>query len=377
MFQTCPGRGERCVAAMTDDPSESCVDGGEFFRTLRGHAALAGVPVAVAIAPTYRCNFRCVHCYAHSSGTLPPELSCEAWLGIVDQLAEAGCLFLLITGGEPLLRPDFHDIYRHAKKRGMLVTVFTNGSLVEDSHIRLFKDYPPRLVDVSLYGMSPEIHQAVTGVAGLSGTPLESVRALLREGIRVALKTVPMKANHGEFGAMRSLAASLGVSFRYDSCIMPRLDGGRTPVEQRLPAKEAVALEFSDPGRVERWKAVYARKPGARGNGPLYRCSAGRTLAFIGPDGSVHPCIAATHRKYPSATASFSDAWTRMVGDIRQLQAAKNSECVHCGKNVYCGYCPAFCHLDGGDESGVSPYLCDIGGARLSYLKGLSDGRDD
>ena len=362
---------------MVNDAADTCGDSSEFFRMLRGVADRAGIPVAAAIALTYRCNFRCVHCYAHSSEDRDSELSCTAWIGIIDQLAEAGCLFLLITGGEPLLRPDFRDIYIHAKRRGMLVTVFTNGSLVDESHVRLFKDYPPRLVDISLYGMSPDVHQATTGVAGLSGKALEAVQTLHREGIRVALKTVPMKVNIREVEQMRSLAQSLGVKFRYDICIMPRLDGGREPVVQRLPVTEAVALEFSDPQRVQRWRAIHARRPGARGPGSLYRCSAGRSLAFIGPDGCVYPCIVATHRGYPLVQNSFAEAWTRMSRDIRDLQMREDSTCVHCEKSVYCGHCPAFCHLDCGDETGASRYLCDVGDARLSWLTEMSDERGE
>ena len=304
---------------LAERSSDSCVDSSEFFRQLRQRAALSGVPTAAAIALTYRCNFNCVHCYAHSSEKPELELSGPAWMGIIDQLADAGCLFLLITGGEPLLRPEFKDIYLHAKKRGMLITVFTNGSLVDESIIRMFKEYPPRVVDISLYGMSAETCRDTVGTGRFFKRCLETVHALHQEGIQLALKTVVMKANRRDFGQIRSLAESLGVKFRYDVSITPRLDGGREPAEQRLPVAEAVALEFSDPKRVERWRAIHAKKQGPKGEGLLYRCSAGQNLAFIGPDGFLHPCISATHRRY-AMDISFAEAWGRMYRDISALQ---------------------------------------------------------
>jgi len=358
---------------MFDDPIDYCVDSSEFFRALKRRAAVEGVPTAAAIALTYRCNFNCVHCYAHSSENPEAELSGAAWMGIIDQLAEAGCLFLLITGGEPLLRPDFKDIYLHAKKRGMLVTVFTNGSLVDESIIRLFKEYPPREVDISLYGMSAATCRNTVGTDRSLQRCLEAVHALRREGIQLALKTVVMKANRNDFDQIRNLAESLGVKFRYDVCITPQLDGGLAPVAQRLPVTEAVALEYSDRKRMEKWQEIYARNPGPRGEGLLYRCSAGRNLAFIGPDGGVHPCPSATHRRYTMDKTSFAEAWGRMHQELSLLRSLKDSACFQCEKSLYCGHCPAFCHLDAGDEAGKSQYLCELGSERLRCLNAMSN----
>ena len=355
---------------------DACVDSGEFFRELRQHALREGVPVAVAIAPTYRCNFDCVHCFSRSSADPASELSRDTWLRLLDEMAECGCLFLLITGGEPLLRPDFGDLYRHARERGMIVTVFTNASLLNESHIRLFKEYPPRLVEVSVYGLSGPVHREVTGVAGEAEGCREAILALHRAGVRLALKTVPMKANQGEFEDIRGWAHSLGVPFRYDSCIMPRLDGGREPVAQRLPVAEGVDLEFSDPRRLRQWQEVHRRGPMAGGGGPLYRCSAGRTLAFVGPDGALHPCVAATHRAYRAAGVSFTESWREMHREMASLKTREDSACARCDKFLYCAPCVAFRHLDAGGEELACEYLCQWGETRRRQLVRI-EGRGD
>ena len=93
---------------------------------------LRRVPMTGGIALTHRCNLKCIHCYAgpeHNSSQ-KQEPSTERWLELIDEIADAGCLFLLLTGGDPMVRSDFAGIYRHAKESGMMVTVFTNGTLI-------------------------------------------------------------------------------------------------------------------------------------------------------------------------------------------------------------------------------------------------------
>ncbi len=92
------------------------------------------IPVSGAIALTHRCNLTCLHCYAKEAidagAADRPELSTPQWINIIEQIKAAGCLYLLITGGEPLLRNDFAAIYSYAKRQGFLVTLFSNGTLV-------------------------------------------------------------------------------------------------------------------------------------------------------------------------------------------------------------------------------------------------------
>jgi MoaA/NifB/PqqE/SkfB family radical SAM enzyme len=104
------------------------------------------VPLNGSIAMTHRCHLRCVHCYLGEERFAPPaggELATPFWLRVLDEAAEAGCLKLLITGGEPLLRADFAAVYEHAIRLGLLVSVFTNGTLVDERVVALFAEWPP------------------------------------------------------------------------------------------------------------------------------------------------------------------------------------------------------------------------------------------
>ncbi len=128
------------------------------------------VPISGTLELTHRCNLGCVHCYLGSrqdrQHSAEREMTTDEVLSVLDQVAAAGCLNLVLSGGEPLLRRDFAEIYRHARGLGLVVTVFSNATLVTEELVDLFRDYPPYAVDISVYGATPATYEKVTGVAG-------------------------------------------------------------------------------------------------------------------------------------------------------------------------------------------------------------------
>ena len=174
----------------------------EWTEAFRARAARTRTPVSATLELTRRCNLRCVHCYlgdqAEQHRLKDRELAAAAMKAAVSEWAQAGCLYLTLTGGEPLLRPDFPEIYRHARERGLVVTVFTNGTLVTEEIAGLFREFPPRKVEISLYGATAATHDGVTGVPGSHARAWAGIRRLQGAGVRVALKTVLMKSNLAE-----------------------------------------------------------------------------------------------------------------------------------------------------------------------------------
>ncbi len=119
---------------------------------------------------TARCNLNCTHCYinlpANDEKARASELSLEEIENIADRAVKMGAMWVLLTGGEPLLRLDFQEIYLMLKRKGLLVSVFTNATLLREEHISLFKRYPPRDIEVTIYGSNPEIYEAITRKPG-------------------------------------------------------------------------------------------------------------------------------------------------------------------------------------------------------------------
>ena len=127
-------------------------------------------PLSATFELTNRCNMRCVHCFINepqaSRAAISKELSTAQVCDLLDRIAAAGCLFLTLTGGEVFLRSDFEEIYTHALKKGMVVVLFTNGTLITESTARLLAEYRPLMVEITLYGATAEVYENMTRIPG-------------------------------------------------------------------------------------------------------------------------------------------------------------------------------------------------------------------
>lgn len=337
------------------------------------------IPTSGALDITHRCNLRCVHCYLgpHESEERERhlEMTTEQILGVLRGAMEGGCLYLLISGGEPLLRPDFPEVYRHARELGMVVTVFTNATLVSEAHVELFSEFPPQLVEVSLYGATKATYERVTRVPNSFERCLRGIHRLLEKGIRVGLKTVVMKSNVDEVAAIENIARDLGAPFRLDAVICPRRDRGKDPLHERIAADRAVQLEFADPERLEKLQKYYERVRDLPVPKTLFQCGAGVTNFYVEPNGILRPCLMATTIGYDAVSGGFDRAWQAAIAGVGSLQVQAEHPCYSCEKRPVCGYCPGLFELEIGMADQAADYLCELGDKRLRFLKKSSANR--
>jgi len=152
---------------------------------------------------TSRCNNNCRHCYinlpADDKDAKAKELTFDEIDRISDEAVKLGALWCLLTGGEPLLRRDFSEIYMMLKKKGLLLSVFTSACLINKKHIDLFKKYPPRELEVTVYGITERTYEAVTRVKGSFKKFRKGLKLLIDNGIKVRLKTMALRSNIHEF----------------------------------------------------------------------------------------------------------------------------------------------------------------------------------
>lgn len=357
-----------CASPLAAEPG--------YVRAFNRRAADLQVPLSGSIDLTHRCNLDCIHCYLGARNERGrdrgEELGTNRMLELVDEIADAGCLFLLLTGGEPLLRPDFPAIYRRAKERGLLVTVFTNGTLVDEGIVELFRDLPPHLVEVSVYGSTAATFERVTGVAGSHERCVRGIDALLAGGVRVGIKTILMTVNRHEFEEIERFAAGRGARFRFDAAVFPRADGDRAPVSLRVTPREAVERELSDPARQEAWAAYYARVRGGRVSEKLYNCGAGSTGFHVDPFGALQPCIMTNHIASDLRLGDFDTGWRSIAGRIAGKLATASSACRACEKVHLCGFCPGYFSWENGAEETRSEFLCAMGHQRFQVLNNVT-----
>lgn len=345
----------------------------DYLRQFNRKVAQLRIPVSGSIDLTHRCNLRCVHCYVGSGADRDEsdhqELTTAKLLSIIDEITDAGCLDLLITGGEPLLRRDFGEVFRRAKTNGLLVTVFTNGTLITDEILELFRDLPPRQIEISLYGATAETYEKITGVAGSFECCLKGIRRLLACKLNVKLKTILMTLNRHELFDMERMARDFGVKFRFDAAIFPCLDGDKTPLQLRVPAKEAIEKEFSHKNRLREWQDYLRGRHGpAATDDFLYQCGAGVTHFHIDPYGSLWPCLMTTDPTYDLLKGSFLAGWRDVMPRIREKRPGSGYACNACEKKLLCGFCPAFFALENGAEDARSEYLCAMGHSRFQAI---------
>ena len=340
-----------------ESPSASAA----FFESLMARAKEERLPISASFEVTSRCNLRCLHCYlGPPEGNSKTELNTAEACSIVDKIAEAGCLLLLFTGGEPLLRPDFEQVYRHAKERGLVVRVFTNGTRVEDDVVQLFREYPPLEVEITLYGSTPEMYQEVTGSANGYSRCLAGIHRLLKGGVRVKLKTVLMRPNHAGLPAMKALADRLGVPFRFDTVVFPMRDGDHGPLACRLSPEAAVVAETHFPTRPLAQQNAPVRPPlSPPEREKLFLCGAGRTSFAVDPTGTMTPCLLMRRIEYDLLHGTFVEGWRRMEA-VCEMKVGVDFPCKTCPESVLCLRCPAIFEQETGNVEQPPDWLCDL-----------------
>lgn len=341
----------------------------QFEKEFFDKALSRRIPIGGGIELTYRCNLRCLHCYCMCNNEYNKEMSYVEICKIIDQLANAGSLYLFITGGEPLLRYDFPEIYKYIKKKGILVTVFTNGTLMSNYLIHLFLDYPPFNIDLTLYGASQKTYEAITCVKGSFNQCMDGIEMLLKNNINFSLKTIVMKHNQDEVEKLKFFAQKLGVKFRFSSLIFPRLDGDKNTYTMRLSPKEVVNYDIEDSLRKQAWLELLSENNPPSYSEFLYLCGAALTTFHIDAGGHLCACVRERKHRYNLLNGSFQDGWNKFLfNNIRMRRASSNYKCSKCKYILVCDQCPAIFESENGDPEKCSEYICEIGHLRAKNL---------
>src|SRR4051812_39529347 len=158
------------------------------------------------------------------------ELSYDEHCRLLDELADAGCLWLLFTGGEIFARADFLDIYTYAKRKGFIVTLFTNGTLITERIADTLLEWRPFAIEITLYGRTRETYEALTGIPGSYDQCLRGIRLLQERGLPLSMKTVAVSINRHEIWEMkRFVEEDLKLPFKFDAMMTPRIDCSQSP----------------------------------------------------------------------------------------------------------------------------------------------------
>jgi len=344
------------------------------------------VPFSFELEVTARCNNDCRHCYinlpAGDRVAKDKELSLEEIKEIVDEAVSLGALWCLITGGEPLLREDFSSVYLYIKKKGLLVSVFTNATLMREEHVRLFQKYPPRELEVTVYGVTQETYERVTRRAGSYAAFMRGLALLLESGIKVRLKAMTLRSNLHEMPEIaRFCRERTRDYFRLDPFLHLRYDGDQERNEEirseRLSPEEIAALERSDPERLEALQKSCERLIASNSSVPdcnhLFHCGAGNDSFSLSYNGLLRLCSSLWQPDcvYNLKRGNLKEAWQTFIPQVREMRSNKKeflSKCLGCSIVNLCMWCPAHAQLETGAMDTPVDYFCRVAHARTEFF---------
>ena len=347
-------------------------------------------PLAFDLEITARCNNNCRHCYinlpANDLSAKATELSPGEISRLADEAVALGAMWCLITGGEPLLRLDFQEIYTVLKQKGLLVSVFTNATLIDEDHLRVFKQYPPRDIEVAVYGVTRETYESVTRRKGSFGAFMRGLDLLFDCGIKVRLKAMALRSNLKELPEIARFCRERTKDyFRFDPLLHLRFDGNASRNAdirtERLSPEEIVKIEQEDEERLNslrKGRGEWINPEFAHtGCDHLFHCGAGKGSFSVSCEGLFRLCSDLWHPDciYDLRKGSLADAWRNFAPKVRDMRSNRKAfleKCHICPIVNLCFWCPARSYLETGEMDTCVDYFCKVAHARARAL-GFTD----
>lgn len=340
-------------------------------QMIMNRAKAAGTPINGSIELTPLCNMNCEMCYVRMSreemerqGRLR---TAEEWLEVGRQMQKAGVLFLLLTGGEPLLYPGFKEVYLGLKKLGMILTINTNATLLDEEWADFFARHKPRRINITLYGPDEETyHNLCHYKEGYSRT-MRAVELLRERGVDVKLASSATKANGGQMDRIHACGEKLNVPLHVDTYMMPatREHGMPYALQSRLDPVQAAEVRIACLKREmgEDMFRQYVEQSldmvehfVPSDTGDRMNCYAGSCSFTVNWQGNMRPCVVLAEPSVSVFEQGFEAAWQQIREHCQAVRL--NPKCKACRLRPLCRTCAASALLETGSYDGVPDYMC-------------------
>ena len=367
---------EKSINPVGNEPAVS--------QYLHSVGSRTGTPVSGTFELTGRCNFSCKMCYVHGDNCEEKnnELPASWWIDLGRQAIEAGTVFLLLTGGEPVLHKEFTTIYKELSQMGFVISMNSNGYLLRGEILELFREYPPNRINISLYGASDDTYEKFTGVRAFS-VIMENVRVLRDMGIQIRFNCSITPDNCHDLENIFKVCQELGIHIKNTSYLYPqvRINGQYGENDNRLTAEEAArcrvawsALRYDNEEFIKRAVAMKAeiekfslpsqsRNPA---NGVL--CRAGSTSFWVNKKGSLSLC-GMIDKTFELKNSTFVEQWQKVREFTKNITLPE--QCANCKYRSICNVCAAVTYAETGSFDGVPGYVCRFSEetARLTLIE--------
>ena len=352
-------------------------------RMLLDQARRTRTPANGSIELLPLCNMNCDMCYVRLSREEMEQQgrlrTADEWLEIGRQMKDAGVLFLLLTGGEPFLYPDFRRLYLELRKMGMIITINTNGTLIDEDLAEFFGKYKPRRVNITLYGTAEETYANLCHYPGGYEKTLRGIRLLREQGVDVKVGGSLARANRDDLDKLLDIGEELDIPVRVDTYMMPATRERDLPynMQSRLNPEEAAQARIYALKREMGPELFpqYVRQSVERADHPEpaeakpghMSCMAGQCSFTINWQGEMRPCVILTEPAISVFEVGFKAAWKYIVEETHKILL--NEKCSTCYMRHLCRTCAASALLETGSYDGVPNYMCRYAGESLRILR--------
>lgn len=310
---------------------------------------------------TRRCNLKCLHCYIDQPKTYKNELSTAEIKSIISQLAKAGSMSLIFTGGEVFLRDDILELCSFARSLGFDLRIFTNGTLIDGNIAAGLAKIGISGIEISLYGKR-QTHDKITGVTGSFKKAMKAINVFKEHGVRVTVKCPITKMNFSDYKWIASFAKRNKIKFRFDPTISPKDSGNKSILKFRLSSSQMKTL-YKDP--------MFNLKDRRADVEPDLSCSAGVNMLSVGYDGCVYPCLQFLTPLGNLRKQKLNQIWSNsnsQLQSIRKMTIDKLTKCRSCKFAILCQRCPGIAKLEDDTATGPSNIACRTAKIQHSIL---------
>jgi MoaA/NifB/PqqE/SkfB family radical SAM enzyme len=341
---------------------------------------LPRLPLEGSLDLTYRCNNRCRHCWISipvDAEEQRDELTFSEIKGIVTEARRLGCRSWSISGGEPMLRGDFAEIFELLTAKATAYTLYTNGTFITTAIARMLKKKGHKMV--SIYGATSQVHDHITRNTGSFQATMQGIAYLKEAGAGFVVQVVPMRGNYHQLDDMVKLARHLSPQYRFgaawlhlSACALPQRNA--EIARQRLAPHEVIKIDQPDMSyEYERMDERDAScLSAAAENHLLARCIAHRNNFHIDPYGYMTFCyyIKDSTLRYDLRRGSFQEAWDSFIPALADKVLGGPEYLANCGScelRLDCRWCDVYGYLEHRRHGAKVVYLCEVAQAQKAF----------
>lgn len=355
---------------------------GSIEQFLCEKATLNCTPINAILELTPLCNMNCDMCYIrlnkdemHQKGQLR---SAKEWIDLANHMKDAGTLFVLLTGGEPLAYPDFKEVYLALKKMGMILTINTNGTLIDKKWADFFKKYPPRRINITLYGKDEKTYKELCHYTHGFQKTLKALQLLKERNVDIKVNGSITPANIDDLNDLVSIVESMKIPWKFDTYMYPVTrereqifnQKSRLSPEQAAEARVYLMRKKNGDDCFREYAREFLKKShvaSGKNVPPPVECRAGRSSFIVNWQGMMRPCVMMSYPEVPVFETGFKKGWQKIVEEVAGIRL--NLQCNVCAMREVCQRCAACVVSETGDFDGVPEYMCQYTEATIKFLQ--------